>query len=213
MTRVKICGIKTLEEALTVKSFGAWAIGEVFAPSTRRISREQAASINHSLSSGITVVGVFVDEPFDSILLAIRECSLDMVQLHGLEPPEYVQELPVPAIKAFSVTGPVDPEEVKRWRPWAYLFDSKALEFRGGSGHAFDWNLLSGVRDFKNLILAGGLNAGNITEAIREVHPFAVDISSGVEYPEGGKDPEKIKSLIEMVDFVGTTIDRPSSLS
>lgn len=199
MTRVKICGIKTADEALVAKKLGAWAIGEVLASSSRRISWKQAAEINHAVGSDIAKIGVFVDEALDSLLRAVRECRFDMVQLHGDESPEYVQEIPVPVIKAFSVTGPVDPEEIKRWRAFAYLFDSKALSLRGGSGQTFDWGLLSGVQGMNNLILAGGLNAANTAQAIRTIRPMAVDVSSGVEYPEGGKDPAKIIEFIHEV--------------
>lgn len=199
MTRVKICGIKTSDEALLAKKLGAWAIGEVFASSPRRISCEQAAAINRVVGSDIAKIGVFVDEPLDSLLHAISECRLDIVQLHGDESPEYVQEIPLPVIKAFRVTGPVDPEEIKRWRSWAYLFDSKALAFQGGNGQTFDWRLLSEVQGTNNLILAGGLNAVNTAQAIRTIRPMAVDVSSGIEYPEGGKDPLKIIQFIDEV--------------
>lgn len=200
MTLVKICGITRQDEALAAQRLGSWAVGEVFAPSRRRIDPEMAANINRALGKGITKIGVFVNEKLENLLLIIRLCSLDMVQLHGEEAPEYLEELPVPAIKAFSLTRPVDENEVRRWRPWAYLFDtySKA-EYRGGTGHSFNWEWLEPIRGQERIILAGGLNPHNVPVAIRKIKPLAVDVSSGIEYPEGGKDPDKIEQFINQV--------------
>lgn len=200
MTLIKFCGITRRDEALTAQSLGAWAVGEVFAPSRRRIDPESAANINQSLDKGIIKIGVFVNEKLENLKLIIRLCALDMVQLHGEEPPEYLDELPVPAIKAFSLAGPVNADEVRRWRSWAYLFDtySKAA-YRGGTGHSFNWDWLEPIRRQERIILAGGLNPGNVPAAIKKIKPLAVDVSSGVEYPEGGKDPARMEQFIKQV--------------
>lgn len=200
MTLVKICGITRREEAVAVQGLGAWAIGEVFAPSRRRIEPDVAAAINQSLGEGIIKIGVFVNEKLENLLSIVRFCSLDMVQLHGEEPPEYLTELPVPAIKSFRLAGPVDEIEVKRWRPWAYLFDTVSqAEIRGGTGHSFNWEWLKTISHRERIILAGGLNPENVASAIQITRPLAVDVSSGVEYPGGGKDADKIKQFINQV--------------
>lgn len=200
MTLVKFCGITQVEEALTAQRLGAWAIGEVFAPSRRRIDVEQAAAINASLNEGITKIGVFVNEDLNNVLDIVRCCSLDMVQLHGDEPPEYLDELAVPAIKVFSLTGPVDENEIRRWRPWAYAFDTHSLtEIRGGTGYSFNWDWLDSLKDNERIILAGGLNQENVPAAISKIRPLAVDVSSGVEYPTGGKDPQRMEQFIKQV--------------
>jgi len=200
MTLVKICGITCQEEAREARRLGAWAIGEVFAPSRRRIDPETAAAINYSLDERITKIGVFVNEGLEDLLAIVRLCSLDMVQLHGEEPPEYLDELPVPAIKAFSLGGPVDENEIKRWRPWAYLFDTfSRAEYRGGTGRSFNWEWLEPIRERERIILAGGLNPETVPTAIKKIKPLAVDVSSGVEYPEGGKDPRRMEQFIKQV--------------
>ncbi|MGE5389568.1 MAG: phosphoribosylanthranilate isomerase [Deltaproteobacteria bacterium] len=200
MTLVKFCGITRLEEAVTAQRLGAWAIGEVFAPSRRRIDLDTAAIINASLGGGIAKIGVFVNEDLEKVLDIVRYCSLDMVQLHGEEPPEYLDELPVPAIKVFSLTGPADENDIKRWRPWAYGFDTHSLtEIRGGTGHSFNWEWLGTLRDHEKIMLAGGLNPENVPAAIGRMKPLAVDVSSGVEYPTGGKDPYRMEQFIKQV--------------
>lgn len=178
---------------------GAWAIGEVFAPSRRRIAVEQAAAINRELNSGIIKVGIFVNESLANLIDIVQTCKLDIVQLHGEEAPELLAELPVPTIKCFSVKGMVDPVELKRWRPWAYLFDTAVDGLQGGSGQPFNWDFLQPVQHWSNLILAGGLHAGNVAAAIQCIRPMAVDVSSGVEFSQGGKDPQKIEQFMNIV--------------
>lgn len=199
MSRVKICGIRTLEEARMASRAGVWAIGEVLAPSRRRIEVDQAAAINRELTGGILKVGVFVNEQLDSIKYIVRNCGLDMVQLHGDEAPELLEEIEVPVIKAFPVQGPIDPDYVRRWRPWAYLFDTAVNGQCGGSGRSFNWDYLQAVQDWPNLILAGGLNADNVAAALRRLRPMALDVSSGVEFAGGGKDPLKIDQFMNEV--------------
>ncbi|MGE5370890.1 MAG: phosphoribosylanthranilate isomerase [Solirubrobacterales bacterium] len=200
MTKVKICGITCLEDALAVRECGAWAIGFVFAPSRRRSSPEAAAAISRAAGSSIRKVGVFANEHPDQVRFVARTCGLDMVQLHGDEPPEYLDRLKLPAIKAFSPAGPVDPAAVERWRAEAYLFDAAgSAAQRGGSGRSFPWEWLQPLAGMDKIILAGGLNPDNIAAAIQAVRPMAVDIASGVEFPEGGKDPNRIKTLIMRV--------------
>jgi phosphoribosylanthranilate isomerase len=199
MTLVKICGIKNLEEAFCAVSHGTWAIGEVFAPSPRRVGVEEAAAINRTLNGSIMKIGVFVNEKLEEVERIAKLCRLDIVQLHGDEPPEYVEELKLPVIKCFALTGSPDPEHFRRWRPYIYLFDTFSTSVRGGSGQTFNWEWLEGLPREIRFILAGGLNAGNVRRAIRRLRPLAVDVSSGVEYPRGGKDPLLIEAFIREV--------------
>ena len=208
MTLVKICGIKNIEEAVCALSHGAWAIGEVFAPSPRRIAVEEAAAINRSLNSNIIKIGVFVNEKLEEVERIAGLCRLDMVQLHGDEPPEYLDELKIPVIKSFSLTGSPDPEYFRRWRPYIYLFDTFSTSVRGGSGQTFNWEWLEGIPREIRFILAGGLNIGNVGRAIRRLRPLAVDVSSGVEYPRGGKDPLLIEAFIREVKEADASVSQ-----
>lgn len=199
MTRVKICGIRSLDEALAASRLGAWAIGEVFAPSPRRIEIDRAAAINRELNSGIIKVGVFVNEDVDELKRIARISKLDIIQVHGEEPPEYLEEIDLPLIKAFSLKRPVEPERLRRWPAWAYLFDTSSPGVKGGSGRTFNWQWLEAIKGWRNMILAGGLNEDNVFRAINCVRPMAVDVSSGVEFSRGGKDPEKVSNFIQKV--------------
>lgn len=199
MTQVKICGIKSLNEAVTAIQSGAWAVGEVFAASPRQLEVDRAAAINRELKAGIVKIGVFVNREIESLKEIVRLCGLDMVQLHGDEPPEYLEELPVPAIKSFRVDGPVSLRDIRRWRPWAYLFDSYSRAARGGTGSGFNWEWLAEIKGRERIILAGGLNEKNVGRAIQKVRPAVVDVSSAVEFPGGGKDPARIKAFITKV--------------
>lgn len=200
MTRVKICGIRTVQEARWVIKAGAWAMGEVFAESPRRIEEETAAEINRQIGNSILKIGVFVDEDIDLVKDIIRSCKLDMVQLHGTESPEYAAEIQVPVIKSFSLRESAVLEDIRKWPVYAYLFDSYSASARGGTGKGFNWRWLDQVKGLRSkIILAGGLNAGNTGTAIHMVHPMALDVSSGVEYPQGGKNPTEIIKFIKTV--------------
>lgn len=189
-----------MEEAQGAYHAGAWAIGEVFAPSRRRIEVDQAAAINRALNGPVLKVGVFVNEKLDTINYIVRSCQLDLVQLHGEEPPEMLPEIAALTIKSFKVNGPLDPAHIKRWRPWAYLFDTPVEGIQqGGSGQSFPWEYLQEVKDLPNLVLAGGLKPDNVAAAIQQIKPFAVDVSSGVEFAGGGKDPLKIEQFMKAV--------------
>jgi phosphoribosylanthranilate isomerase len=199
MTWVKICGVRTLEEARAVQHAGAAAYGQVFAQSPRRISPDDAARINRSIKGGILKVGVFVDEGLETVKRIARECRLDIIQLHGSEPREYLAELNYPVIKAFSVQRPIDADDLDGWNAWAFLLDAYSPERRGGTGKAIAPDLLKSLGNFDNIILAGGLRPDNVGEAIRRYRPMGVDVSSGVEYPHGGKNPHAILRFMQEV--------------
>lgn len=199
MTRVKICGLKDIEHVQVAVEAGANAIGFIFATSHRQISLSQAKILANEVPSEVLKIGVFVNETKEIMEQYAREIPLDLVQLHGDESPEFVETLSVPVIKALSITSEDDVRKAASYNVDYYLFDTPGVEFRGGSGHTFDWTLLDKVNIPKDkVILAGGLDAGNIQEAIQSVQPFMVDVSSGVE-TEKRKDAKKIRAFVRAV--------------
>ncbi len=208
MTKVKICGLMKPEH---VKAAGqADAIGFVFAPSKRQVTVEQAAELAKHVPAGVDKIGVFVNASLEEIERTVREVPLTMVQVHGDEPDELVKAISVPVVQAFSVRTSADAEKLNRSAADFILVDAPGTEFRGGSGHVFDWSLLDGVDiDHSRLIVAGGLNPGNVAAAIDQTKPFMVDVSSGVE-TEGIKDAMKIEQFIRKAkgDSMQETIEK-----
>lgn len=194
---VKICGLTTVEAAVTAAESGADFIGFVFAESKRQISPLDAAKIAASLPSSVKKTGVFVNETVNNILEIADMVELDMIQLHGDEPPEMIEQLPYAVIKAI----PAKEEQLKKISSYSladyYLIDSPFGKARGGNGTTFNWDTITDLPiDRSKLLLAGGLHAGNVQEAIHKVHPAGVDVSSGVE-TDGIKDQQKIKDFIK----------------
>lgn len=200
MTRVKICGIRTGAEARAARECGVWAMGLVFAPSRRRIDPATAARICRGEGAGLLKIGVFVNESPARIRKIIQACGLDAVQLHGEEEPSIISEFDVPVIKSFPVFAPLEPGLLTRWQPWAYHFDSPGSKVgRGGTGCVFDWSHLARMAAGSRVIIAGGLEPDNVGRAIEMITPWAVDVSSGVEFPDGGKDPAAIQRFMDSV--------------
>ncbi|MBI5524239.1 MAG: phosphoribosylanthranilate isomerase [Desulfarculus sp.] len=194
MTRVKICGLTNLEDALAAVAAGADALGFVLAPSPRRVTPDQARAIIRRLPPLVATVGVFVDEPVREVARLKAWCGLDWAQLHGQETPEEVEALSPRIIKALAV-GRLAPDP--QAYPEALLLLDTALAGRtGGTGQAFDWGLAVDLARQRPIILAGGLHPGNVAQAISTVKPFAVDVSSGVEREPGRKDHAKIRSFV-----------------
>ncbi|XXM74333.1 phosphoribosylanthranilate isomerase [Lysinibacillus sphaericus] len=199
MTKVKVCGIRELEEAKWAADAGADAVGFVFAKSKRRVSLKKAAAIADSLSKDILTIGVFVNASTSELQHAMDVVKLDYVQLHGDETPEFCRELTIPFIKAISIREKSDLQALQRYGSGLLLVDSGKGPFRGGNGTTFDWEYLSDYETHKDrLILAGGLRKENVREAVKKTKPFMVDVSSGVER-EGRKDRKMIKAFIEEV--------------
>ena len=195
--QVKICGVTTNEALTAAIDASADMIGFVFAPSRRRIEPAHAAGLVKKLPCHIQSVGVFVNESRKNILLMAEEVKLDIIQLHGEEAPDFCRSLPLPVIKAFSVRQDSDLANAAEYDCEYYLFDSPGVTHQGGSGIPFDWNLLGNLAiPREKVILAGGLNEGNVLEAIRRVQPAIIDVSSGVE-TNGVKDAIKIKKFIQ----------------
>ncbi|MGG2016142.1 phosphoribosylanthranilate isomerase [Bacillus sp. S10(2024)] len=194
--KVKICGITDIRAAKIACEYGADAIGFVFAKSKREIMPDGAKQIIEELPENVMKVGVFVNEPIEVIQNIAKHCGLTHVQLHGDEQNYHIRRLNISSIKAVGVSSCEDIERAKEYETDFILFDSPKEEFHGGNGKTFSWELLQSNPIGKKIILAGGLNLENITEAIEMVQPYMVDVSSGVE-TNGKKDIEKIKQFIK----------------
>ncbi len=202
MTRVKICGITNLEDALLAIGMGADALGFIFAESPRRIKPIDARTIIHSLPPLVKTVGVFVNEEPSRIKEIRSFCGLDLIQLHGEESPGMCRDLMPQAIKAFRIQDERDIKNINRYQGIvrAVLLDTFQQGKSGGTGQTFDWPLALKAKEAGiPVILAGGLGPENIQEAIRTVDPYAVDVNSGVENRPGKKDPILMKQLMEKI--------------
>lgn len=202
--RVKICGITSITDALNAANAGADALGFVFyAKSPRYVPPEQAAEICQSLPPFVTSVGLFMNADAEQVRATLDVVSLDLLQFHGSETPEFCRSFGRPYIKALGIQGLVDFAEQADQYPDALgiLVDSHALGKAGGTGQTFDWKLLP-KNYSKPIILAGGLNPENIAEAVRETSVYAVDLSSGVESSPGIKSKAKIDALMREVKHV-----------
>jgi len=225
MTWVKICGITNLEDALVAVEAGADAVGFVFyEKSPRQISVEAARQIVKKLPAGVEKVGVFVDADSKTILEVVSRAGLTAVQLHGTQSSESVLGDPrstVECVGAKKLIVMIDGDSLKDGgffrgtgagaKPFAVLLDSSSKGVTGGTGTSFDWDKTSGrvqaIRLNVPIIVAGGLTPTNIGEAMRTLHPFGVDVASGVEARPGKKDAEKVRAFVRAV----REIDRKAS--
>lgn len=199
MTRVKICGITRAEDAALAAELGASAIGLVFWPrSPRCVEIGQARELVAALPPFVMAVGVFVNQP--EALEVAHAAGLGAVQLHGDEEPESYRELPIRAIKAVGVHGSAAVDEAAAVpRSVTVLLDAVDPVKRGGTGRRVDWTIAAAIARSRRVILSGGLHAGNVADAIAAVHPYAVDVSSGVESAPGKKDPAKLRALFDVI--------------
>ncbi len=199
MTKVKICGLMEKQHVIAAIEAGTDAIGFVFAPSKRRLTVAEAKELALVIPETVLKVGVFVNPTSAEIEEAFHEVPLDIIQLHGDENEEFIAKNKFPFIKGIAVKEYSDVLEAKAFEVDYYLFDAPGKEFKGGGGETFDWRLLSEVGiPSSRLVLAGGLHAGNVEEAIRRVKPYMVDVSSGVER-EGRKDEQLIRTFVQLV--------------
>jgi phosphoribosylanthranilate isomerase len=200
-TRIKICGITRLEDARMAVELGADAIGLVFyAPSPRNIDPEQARAIIAAVPPFVTIVGLFVDPAPEQVESVLRRCSLGLLQFHGDETADSCGSFGLPYIKAARVRADADlVQYLSRYHAaQGWLLDAYHDELYGGTGESFDWKLIP--RDLaRPVILSGGLTPDNVGAAVRQVRPWAVDVSSGVEAAKGIKDAAKIAAFISGV--------------
>ncbi len=201
MTRVKICGITRIEDALAAAHAGADAIGLVFAAaSPRRVSVEQAAAITQVLPPFVTTVALFVDPTPSEVRAVLQLMRPDLLQFHGDEPPAFCAAFGIPYLKAVRVRPETDLLQYANVYAGArgLLLDAYHPSSPGGTGQRFDWDLIPPDLP-RPIILAGGLTPDNVAEAVRRVRPWAVDVSSGVEVDKGIKDAGRIARFIREV--------------
>lgn len=205
MAKVKICGIKRMEDTGFVNSCMPEYAGFVFAPGKRQVSQEQAKVLCTMLKAEIKTVGVFVNEDIGKIVAAVVLCGLDAVQIHGDECCDYVSVLrkeldlikdgKVEIWKAIRVKDRDSLKSMGDYIADVFLLDTFVAGSFGGSGASFDWKLAKEAKKYGKVFLAGGLNMQNVTSAIRVAQPFGVDVSSGVE-TDGVKDERKIREFV-----------------
>ena len=200
--RVKICGIGTLDDALAAIDYGADALGFNFWPrSPRYITPSAAGEIIERLPPFVSNIGVFVNESAEQVTRIACELSLAAVQLHGDESPEFCARLaPLKSIKALRVGTDFDCEIIKSYPANMILLDARSGISYGGTGETFDWSLVAGAREYAPIILAGGLTADNVAEAVSVVRPAAIDACSGVEAEPGRKDLRKLREFMAAVE-------------
>lgn len=205
---IKVCGIKDVETAKYAESKGADFIGLVFASSKRKVDISEAKAICDTLSNQVKKVGVFVDETPNRVEQVVKECGLDIIQLHGKEEVNDYKFIGKQIIKAVPVGEQDTLESVKAnienfCKGADYiLLDTKKKEVFGGLGIAFDWKIIEKLTlEYDNIILAGGLNTVNISSALNLVKPMGVDVSSGVE-TDGVKDKAKILEFINKIKLI-----------
>ena len=199
MVKIKICGIKRLEDIEIVNRYKPDYIGFVFADSKRKVSHDLAKELRNNLDSDIIPVGVFVDSPQDEILKLFDDGIIEIAQLHGSESEQFILDLKkktngeLKIINAIEMTQEIDLLEYNDSNSDYLLLDSGK-----GSGKTFDWSLIR--KDIKKeFFLAGGLNSKNVTQAIDEFNPYAIDLSSSLE-TDGFKDENKIKEIMEVIN-------------
>jgi phosphoribosylanthranilate isomerase len=203
-TRIEICGITRVEDALAAARLGADAIGLVFAEkSPRRVDLAQAVSIVRALPPFVATVALFVNPDPAEVAEVVRNLRPSLLQFHGEETAAFCRGFPVPYLRAIRVRPDTDLLQCASDFAGAsgLLLDAYTPDAHGGTGHRFDWSLIpSGLP--VPVVLAGGLDAGNVAEAVRRVRPWAVDVSSGVESAKGIKDAAKVAAFIKEVENV-----------
>ena len=199
MTRVKVCGITRPEDAELAVELGAWALGFILWPgSARHVDPAMAAGIARGMRRRVQLAGVFVNQPLDEVVRAAGDLGLTHVQLHGDEGPSFcaavAQRTACRVIKATRIRARSDVADAERFHTDLHMFDGP------GNGRTWDWGLAAERRNRTPLIVAGGLTAENVGEAIERVRPWGVDVASGVESAPGIKDPELLREFFAAVE-------------
>lgn len=213
--KIKFCGITSAADAQRAADAGAWAVGVILWPGSPRACRTAvAAEIAATLRRRLEVVGVFVNPTLEELARAADEIGLTMLQLHGDEGPVFCAEAArrtgCRVIKAARVRSGADIQGLAPFHTGFHLLDSHVAGLPGGTGETFAWELARAHRGPSKLILSGGLRPDNVAEAIGTVHPFAVDVASGVEQALGVKDPAKIRAFADAVACTGAHAGSPA---
>jgi phosphoribosylanthranilate isomerase len=197
MIWVKICGVTRVSDAELAAELGADAIGLNFVPSSKRcIDWQTASAITRAVGERLEIVAVFADAPPAELERARAELGDVWLQLHGTEAPEELARLQPRAFKAVPIGTADDVRAVQQYPGARILVDTKLPGAIGGSGRSFDWALVQGLAKERSIIVAGGLDSGNVARAIELVDPFGVDVASGVESAPGIKDPDELRAFI-----------------
>lgn len=214
-TRVKICGITRPEDARMAVDAGVDAIGLVFyEKSPRYVTPAQAAEIAAIIPAFVTTVALFKDASVDEIHALLQQAPVDLIQFHGSEDAAFCEQFQRPYIKALGMTGTAEDrmtylqDSVMQYqRSRGFLLDAHAPGEAGGTGKSFDWEQIPALKDImkKDIILAGGLHAGNVRQAIEATQPYAVDVSSGVESRPGVKGRAKVEAFMQQVSMASET--------
>jgi len=204
VTKIKICGVRRVEDIKSVNKYLPEFVGFVFAPSRRQVDIETVKMLSGNLDKRIKKVGVFVNESGQKVAETAGQCGLDVVQIHGDESPEYINSLrgtlacspkKVEIWKALRVKDNNSLKIMEMYSADAFLLDAYIEGSYGGAGKVFDWSMAASAGKMGKIILAGGLSRSNVREAIRVLRPYSVDVSSGVE-SDGWKDETKIREFI-----------------
>jgi phosphoribosylanthranilate isomerase len=204
VTKIKFCGLTNLPDAELAAAAGAWAIGLIFWPSSpRRCEVGAAVEIAAALKRRVEVAGVFFNATLDHVADVADAVGLTMLQLHGDEGPVYCGEAArrtgCKVIKAARVHSGADVQALASFHTDYHLLDSYMAGVPGGTGETFEWEIARTHRGRLPVILSGGLNPDNVADAIAAVHPYAVDVASGVELSPGRKDPQKLQAFADAV--------------
>lgn len=197
--KVKICGITSVADGLAAAEAGADMIGLMFyEKSPRHLPLPAAVEIARALPPFVLKVGVFVNPDADLVTRAIGECGLNLLQFHGDEPPEFCTGFGMMSLKAFRIRDAGSLKALEIFHTDAFLLDAYSASGLGGTGEKFNWELALEAKKFgRPIFLAGGLTPENVAAAVRQVQPFAVDVSSGVESLPGRKDQSKVIAFIQ----------------
>ena len=197
-TQVKICGVTSVADALAAAEAGADMIGLMFyEQSPRYISLATGVEIYRALPPFVLRVGVFVNPDEAQVMEAISACGLNLLQFHGDENSDFCTQFGLMSVKALRVRDAESLNSLANFNTDAFLLDAYSKSGLGGTGEKFNWDLAVEAQKFgKPIFLAGGLTPENVADAVRQVRPFAVDVSSGVEFAPGKKDAAKVKAFI-----------------
>ncbi len=205
MVHIKVCGITSEEDALQIAQTSIWALGFIFVEeSPRFINPDKAHQIIRDLPASIVKVGVFRNHSLEDVQFIRSFCSLDLIQLHGEEPPQFCEKLGRGVIKAFGVDASFDPLLLEDYAKVVdfYLLDSAQRGKSGGLGIPFNWDKIKNIKKqiSKPLIIAGGLRKENIVACVQTLRPFAIDLNSGVESAPGKKEVKKLVEIIQILE-------------
>lgn len=200
--KLKICGLTSTEQAVEIALMGVDALGFILYPgSPRYIEPKKLKALIQSLPTLVKTVGVFVNCPKEEVLEICRYTGLDLAQLHGSESPSdcrWLSRMGQPWLKALRVGCAGDLLEMDRYETGCFLLDAKSTKAQGGTGETFDWSLAKQAARRAQVILAGGLEIGNLQDAVQQVRPYGLDLSSSVEVSPGVKDLVKVKALVKL---------------